>query len=208
MNERMMENNRVTLTGEVVSQFRFNHEVYGEGFYICDLAVKRLSGYVDVLPLMVSDRLMDVSQNLTGYLVEVTGQFRSYNLHDGEKIRLVLSVFVQGIYSVDGHVDTADNNQISLQGYICKAPVYRKTPKGKTITDILLAVNRPYGKSDYIPCLVWGRNANYAANLNIGDCISVTGRIQSRGYIKKLSETEYEERVAYEVSVSTLEVVE
>lgn len=203
-----MENNKVILSGEVVSPFKFNHEVYGEGFYVCDLAVKRLSGYVDVLPLMVSDRLMDVTQDYIGTMVEVTGEFRSYNLHEGDKHRLVLNVFAQEIYSVDSPADSVGNNQISLTGYICKKPVFRETPRGRIITDILLAVNRPYGKSDYIPLVIWGRNAGYAAGLQVGDQINVQGRIQSRAYIKQLSDTQAEERTAYEVSVGKLEVIE
>lgn len=206
MDERMMENNRVTVVGEVVSPFKFNHELYGEGFYICDLAVKRLSGQVDILPLMVSDRLMDVSQDYRGCQVEVSGQLRTYNQNDGEKRRLKLNIFALELYLVEGAIDPRESNEIYLDGYICKEPIYRKTPLGRDVTDLLLAVNRPYGKSDYIPCLAWGRNAAYAAGLKVGDHISVLGRVQSRGYTKKLSDTEIEERVAYEVSVHTLEV--
>ena len=208
MDERMMENNRVTVVGEVVSPFRFSHEVFGEGFYIFDLAVTRLSGTVDTLPVMVSDRLVDVTQDYRGCQVEVTGQFRSYNRHEGEKRRLKLNIFALELYLVEGAIDPRESNEIYLDGYICKEPIYRKTPQGREITDLLLAVNRPYGKSDYIPCIAWGRNAEYAAGLSIGDRISVTGRVQSREYTKKLSDTECEKRVAYEVSVSELEVLE
>lgn len=203
----MIENNRVNVTGELVSGFKFSHEVYGERFYLCDLAVKRLSGYTDILPLMVSERLMDVTQDYRGLVAAVSGQYRSYNHHDGEKPSLELSVFVQEIESMDGLANPKSNNQISLNGYICKEPIYRKTPLGRNIADLLLAVNRPYGKSDYIPCIAWGRNASYVSSLNVGEHIILLGRVQSRKYQKKLSETEVEERTAYEVSISRLEVI-
>ena len=167
MSEKMIENNKVSVIGEVVSEFTFSHEVFGEGFYIADLAVSRLSDQVDVIPLMISERLLDVSK--------------------------------------DYYTKT---NQIFLEGYICKEPIYRKTPLGREIADMLLAVNRPYGKSDYIPCIAWGRNARYASGFGVGSHVCVWGRVQSREYTKKLSETECEKRVAYEVSVSKLECVE
>lgn len=203
----MIENNRVNVTGELVSGFKFSHEVYGERFYLCDLAVKRLSGYTDILPLMVSDRLMDVTQDYGGWVAAVSGQFRSYNHHDGEKTSLELSVFVQEIESMDELANPKSNNQIFLDGYICKEPIYRKTPLGRDIADLLLAVNRPCGKSDYIPCIAWGRNAAYVSSLNVGEHIILLGRVQSRKYQKKRSETEVEERTAYEVSISRLEVI-
>ena len=203
----MIENNRVNVTGELVSGFKFSHEVYGERFYLCDLAVKRLSGYTDVLPLMVSERLMDVTQDYGGWVAAVSGQFRSYNHHDGEKSSLELSVFVQEIESMDELANPKSNNQIFLNGYICKKPIYRKTPLGRDIADLLLAVNRPYGKSDYIPCIAWGRNASYVSTLNVGEHIILLGRVQSRKYQKKRNEIEVEERTAYDVSISRLEVI-
>ena len=204
----MFENNSVNVTGELFSGFKFSHEVYGEGFYLCDLAVKRLSGKKDILPLMVSDRLLDVTKDYRGHVAAVSGQFRSYNRHEGEKTSLVLSVFVREIEFMDEPVNPENNNQIFLDGFICKEPIYRKTPLGRDITDLVLAVNRTYGKSDYIPCIAWGRNAAYAAGLGVGEHIRVLGRVQSRQYQKKLSETEVEERTAYEVSISRLEVIE
>ena len=136
------------------------------------------------------------------------GQFRSYNRHEGAKNRLVLSVFVREIHFLEEFTDYTKTNQIFLEGYICKEPIYRKTPLGREIADMLLAVNRPYGKSDYIPCIAWGRNARYASGFGVGSHVCVWGRVQSREYTKKLSETECEKRVAYEVSVSKLECVE
>ena len=194
--------------GEIASPFFFSHEVYGEGFYMVDVQVKRLSHSEDRIPLTVSERLIDVSQDYIGEFIMVSGQFRSYNRHDEQKNRLVLSVFVREVEFIEEELDGAKTNNIFLDGYICKLPVYRKTPLGREIADLLLAVNRPYGKSDYIPCICWGRNARFASTFEVGEHVQVIGRIQSREYIKKLSETETEKRVAYEVSVSKLECLE
>ena len=208
MSEKVIENNKVSVIGEVVSEFTFSHEVFGEGFYLVSLAVSRLSDQVDVIPLMISERLLDVSKDYRGMTMEAIGQFRSYNRHEGAKNRLVLSVFVREIHFLEEFTDYTKTNQIFLEGYICKEPIYRKTPLGREIADMLLAVNRPYGKSDYIPCIAWGRNARYASGFGVGSYVCVWGRVQSREYTKKLSETECEKRVAYEVSVSKLECVE
>ena len=176
MSDKIIENNQVTIMGEIASDFTFSHEVFGEGFYMVEVKVK--------------------------------GQFRSYNRHEEQKNRLVLSVFVRELEFIDEELDGAKTNSIFLDGYICKLPVYRKTPLGREIADLLLAVNRPYGKSDYIPCICWGRNARYASAFEVGEHVQIIGRIQSRTYIKKLSDTLTEERTAYEVSVSKLECVE
>ena len=207
MSDKIIENNQVTIIGEVASGFTFSHEVFGEGFYMVDVLVKRLSNSDDCIPLMVSERLIDVHQDYTGEYIMASGQFRSYNQHEEKKNRLVLSVFVREISFVEEEVDGAKTNNILLDGYICKRPIYRKTPLGREIADLLLAVNRPYGKSDYIPCICWGRNARFASGFEVGEHVQVLGRIQSREYVKKLSETETEKRVAYEVSVSKLECV-
>lgn len=208
MTEKTIENNKVSIIGEVVSGFAFSHEVFGEGFYILEVSVSRLSEQSDIIPLMLSERLIDVNADYTGMTVEASGQFRSYNRHEGPKNRLVLSVFVREIAFIDEFTDYTKTNQIFLDGFICKAPVYRKTPLGREIADILLAVNRPYGKSDYIPCIAWGRNARYAAGFEVGERIRVWGRVQSREYTKRLDEENCEKRIAYEVSVSKLECVE
>ena len=171
-----------------------------------DVLVPRLSESSDVIPLMISERLLDVTQDYTGEKIAVTGQFRSYNRHEERKNKLVLSVFVRELEFIEEIEENEKTNQIFLDGYICKAPIYRKTPLGREIADLLLAVNRPYGKSDYIPCICWGRNARYAAGFSVGDRCLVWGRIQSREYMKKLSEEDLEKRVAYEVSVSKLDV--
>ncbi len=205
MSDKIIENNQVSIIGEVASGFTFSHEVFGEGFYMVDVLVKRLSNSDDCIPLMVSERLIDVQQDYTGEYIMVTGQFRSYNQHDEKKNKLVLSVFVRELSFVEEELDGAKTNNILLDGYICKRPVYRKTPLGREIADLLLAVNRPYGKSDYIPCICWGRNARFASGFEVGEHVQVLGRIQSREYVKKITETETERRVAYEVSVSKLE---
>ena len=208
MSEKVMENNRVTVIGTIVSDFTFSHAVFGEGFYLVDLSVNRLSEQADVIPLMVSERLMDVTRDYRGCTIEADGQFRSYNRHEGVKNRLVLSVFVREVQFLEEFTDYTKTNQIFLDGYICKEPIYRKTPLGREIADLLVAVNRPYGKSDYIPCIAWGRNARFASGFSVGTRIQIWGRVQSREYTKKLSETECEKRTAYEVSVSKLECVE
>lgn len=151
MSEKVMENNRVTVIGTIVSDFTFSHAVFGEGFYLVDLSVSRLSEQADVIPLMVSERLMDVTRDYRGCTIEADGQFRSYNRHEGVKNRLVLSVFVREVQFLEEFTDYTKTNQIFLDGYICKEPIYRKTPLGREIADLLVAVNRPYGKSDYIP---------------------------------------------------------
>ncbi|MEG0793694.1 MAG: single-stranded DNA-binding protein [Lachnospiraceae bacterium] len=208
MSDKVIENNQVTIMGEVASEFVFSHEVFGEGFYMVDVLVKRLSSSDDRIPLMVSERLIDVTEDYRGEYIMVSGQFRSYNRHDEQKNRLVLSVFVRELSFVDEELDGAKTNSIFLDGYICKAPIYRKTPLGREIADLLLAVNRPYGKSDYIPCICWGRNARYASSFGVGEHVQVLGRIQSREYVKKISEADAEKRIAYEVSVSKLECIE
>ncbi len=205
MADKIIENNQVTIIGKVASSFTFSHQVFGEGFYLVDVLVKRLSDSEDRIPLMVSERLVDVSQDYEGEYIMVQGQFRSYNRHEEKKNRLVLSVFVRELSFVEEADESIKTNQIFLDGYICKPPVYRKTPLGREIADLLLAVNRPYGKSDYIPCICWGRNARYASAFEVGGHVLLWGRIQSREYIKKLGENETEKRTAYEVSVSKLE---
>lgn len=211
MLDKVIENNRVCIIGEVVSEFTFSHEVFGEGFYIANVSVNRLSDMVDIIPLMISERLIDVTKDYRGRKIEVSGQFRSYNRHEGVKNKLVLSIFVRELRFIeDDEVpeEQSKSNQIFLDGYVCKPPIYRKTPLGREIADILVAVNRPYGKSDYIPCIAWGRNARFAGGLEVGSHLQICGRVQSREYTKKIGEEEVEKRVAYEVSVSKIDLVE
>lgn len=208
MADKILENNQVSIVGEIISDFQYSHEVYGEGFYMVEVAVSRLSNFSDYIPLMISERLIDTSQSYIGQKVYVTGQFRSYNRHEELKNRLVLSVFVREIESIEEETEEMKSNQILLDGYICKDPIYRKTPLGREIADLLVAVNRSYGKSDYIPCICWGRNARFAARFEVGVHVQIWGRIQSREYVKRLNEDEVEKRTAYEVSVSKIEYME
>ena len=200
-------NNQVSLMGEIVSPFQLNHEVYGEKFYTVDVEVSRFSDSVDRIHLMVSERLVDADQDYSGKLVKIAGQFRSYNHLENGKVRLVLFVFVKEWEFVEDVKKSNENNRLCLDGFVCKQPVYRKTPLGREVADVLIAVNRMYGKSDYIPCICWGRNARFAAGLSVGTRVQITGRIQSREYYKHINEIETERRVAYEVSVRELQVV-
>lgn len=199
-------NNRAEVIGEVVEDPLFSHEIYGEKFYIFTLRVPRLSGVYDDVKIMISERLIQDVEICPGKKVEIEGQFRSYNSNENGENRLILTVFAKDIR--EQSCDEEKNpNSLYLNGYICKAPVYRTTPFGREITDILLAVNRGYNKSDYIPVIAWGRNARFCKNINVGDNIKIWGRIQSRIYQKHISENEVIEKTAYEVSVSRMEVV-
>lgn len=208
MTDKVFDNNQVSIAGTVISDFTFSHEVFGEGFYVLEVEVKRLSDSSDIIPLMISERLMDITRDYRGTYIEILGQFRSYNKHEEDKNKLVLSVFVREVRLCEEGYESQKPNFIFLDGYICKPPVYRKTPLGREIADILLAVNRPYGKSDYIPCISWGRNARFAEKFVVGGHVHVWGRIQSREYQKRVSDAEIDRRIAYEVSVSKLEYLE
>lgn len=202
----VIENNVVTISGKVVSEVEYSHEVYGEGFYSFYLEVPRLSDSSDKISVTFSERLVPKEKLQLGALLEVEGQFRSYNSYKSESNKLVLTVFAREMVFVEEEKRMKNPNQIYLNGYICKNPVYRMTPFGREITDILIAVNRPYNKSDYIPCIAWGRNARYSQNLTIGDNIKIWGRIQSREYQKKLESGDAVTKTAYEVSVSKMEI--
>ena len=209
MSDEQMGNNRVYIKGEVVSELSYSHEVHGERFYIANICTSRNSGSRDVVPFMVSEKLMSLEHDYNGCVVSINGQFQSYNPHGVGWRKLELFVFVHEVEFLRGEfADNRNNNRILLNGVICKEPIYRKTPLGREITDVFLAVNRSYGKADYIPCIVWGRNAIFAARLKVGNVVNIQGRIQSREYVKWLSEEEKEMRIAYEVSASTLELRE
>lgn len=200
MNEER-QNNRVFIRGEIVTEARYSHEVYGEGFYETDVSVKRLSGQADILPVTISERLIEKHSLTVGSEISAIGQFRSYNkLADG-KSKLMLTVFVKEL--VDAPKAKNPNNVV-LSGYICKPPIYRTTPFSREIVDVLIAVNRAYNKSDYIPCIAWGRNARFVRNLAVGERVALAGRIQSREYVKKISEDESKTMTAYEVSICKL----
>lgn len=201
MNNEQERNNKVFISGEIVSEAEFSHEVYGEGFYEMSVLVKRLSGQGDILPVTISERLIENKNLKVGDNLSGIGQFRSYNkLVDG-KSKLMLTVFIRELLE---YCDFATPNAIVLTGYICKQPIYRTTPFNREIADILVAVNRSYNKSDYIPCIAWGRNARFAKNLAVGEKIAICGRIQSRDYQKRISDDEIKIKTAYEVSISKL----
>jgi single-stranded DNA-binding protein len=202
----LIENNLVTIAGKVISGLEYSHEVYGEGFYSFVLEVPRLSDSNDKIPITISERLVSKDELSKGFILEIEGQFRSYNNYGREGNRLLLTVFAREIEFLEDESKIKNPNQIYLNGYICKKPIYRTTPFGREITDLLLAVNRPYNKSDYIPCIAWGRNARYSQNLFVGDNIKLWGRIQSREYQKKYSSGEAVTKTAYEVSISKMEV--
>lgn len=196
------DTNIVNLRGELEEELTFSHEIFGEKFYSARIKIHRLSDTYDVLPITISERLLEEVNLNENNLVDLVGQLRSYNKNIDNKNKLVLTVFAREIKVVDG--EAKDPNNIFLDGYICKDPIYRKTPLGREISDLLVAINRPYNKSDYIPSIVWGRNAKFAKNLKVGDRVQMWGRVQSRDYEKKLESGETEKRVAYEVSISKI----
>ena len=198
-------NNSVTVIGKIIEECVFDHEVYGEGFYTFKICVERLSENYDVLPITLSERLIDKDLIIKNKAVIVKGQLRSYNNFTDKKNKLVLTVFAREI-EIFEDLPEGNPNSIELNGFICKEPVYRVTPFGREIADILVAVNRAYKKSDYIPCIAWGRNARYVNKLKVGANIKLWGRIQSRVYHKK-SENGVEDKIAYEVSVSRIEYI-
>lgn len=204
MMQHRIENNEVILIGKVVSDSKFSHKVYGEGFYTFDFQIPRLSSSYDVLPITISERILPAG-NLEGKTLEVVGQLRSYNQYSEGKNRLILTVFCLDLKEVSSGELAKSKNHIYLNGYICKKPIYRTTPFGREITDLHLAVNRAYHKSDYIPCIAWGRTARFAESLEVGDHIEVWGRIQSRVYQKKLETGESITKTAYEISINKLD---
>ena len=201
MNYVEKQNNKVYILGEVLTKAVFSHEVYGEGFYEMNVSVKRLSGQKDILPVTISERLIEANKLEVGSTLCAIGQFRSYNKIIDGKSRLMLTVFVRELCEEQY---PQNPNSIALSGYICKAPIYRTTPFEREIADLLIAVNRAYNKSDYIPCIAWGRNARFVKNLAVGEKVALSGRIQSREYTKKISESESKIMTAYEVSISRL----
>ena len=215
MNTNYLDNNYLSLVGKVTGERKFSHEIYGEKFYIFNLEIPRLSGNSDIIPITVSERLIKEDTLNEGKKLLIKGQFRSYNSYENEKNRLILTVFAKDITEVEESNEEENEmtrkdtitNEVVLVGYICKKPIYRQTPFGREISDLLLAVNRAYNKSDYIPCIAWGRNARFCQNLEVGTEVKIVGRVQSRNYEKKHEDGTVETRVAYEVSVGSLEVI-
>ncbi len=216
MNINYADNNHLVLMGKVTSEKRFSHEIYGESFYIFDMEVPRLSSTQDIIPVTISERLIPDEKLEIGKTILIKGQFRSYNSYENEKNKLILTVFAKDIFfedEIESELSKEENkeivsNEVILTGYICKKPIYRQTPFGREIADLLLAVNRAYNKSDYIPAIAWGRTARFCQNIEVGTEVKVTGRVQSRTYEKKFEDGTEETRVAYEVSIGSLEVIQ
>ena len=207
MIDNTLENNVVNIVGRISTKLEFSHEIYGEGFYSFILEIPRLSQNYDKVPIMVSERLMMLDTLGIGTFIEVQGQFRSYNTVGGENHRLLLTVFARDIIFLEEILNVKNPNKIYLNGFVCKKPIYRTTPFGREICDLLVAVNRAYYKSDYIPCICWGRNARFSEGLKLGDNIKLWGRVQSRDYQKKLENGEVKSNIAYEMSVSKMEMI-
>lgn len=199
MNYEQLNNNIVTLSGEILDDPKYSHEIYNEGFYEFNLKVMRLSDAFDIIPVTVSERLLEEYDLKKGKMMSGKGQFRSFNKMEDDKSRLMLTMFIREVEDYNPNINP---NQIDIVGYVCKEPIFRTTPFKREICDVLLAVNRNYNKSDYLPCIAWGRNARFVKNMNVGDKVYASGRIQSREYEKKLENGEIEKRVAYEVSLS------
>lgn len=217
MDTNYLENNYLTLVGKVTGEKKFSHEIYGERFYTFNLSIPRLSGNADIIPITISERLLEEDTLTEGKKLLIKGQFRSYNSYENERNRLILTVFAKDLQEIEEDSEETENdivrkdiitNEVVLIGYICKKPIYRQTPFGREISDLLLAVNRAYNKSDYIPCIAWGRNARFCQNLEVGSQVKLVGRVQSRTYEKKHEDGTIENRIAYEVSVGSLEVME
>lgn len=215
MDTNYLDNNYLILVGKVANEKKFSHEVYGERFYLFNIEVPRLSGVSDIIPITISERLLSGTDISVGNKILIKGQFRSYNTYENGKNRLVLTVFAKDIITEENIKEEEEelkkesvSNEVTLIGYICKKPIYRQTPFKREIADILLAVNRAYNKSDYIPCIAWGRNARFCQNIEVGTCVKIVGRVQSRVYEKKLEDGTVQERVAYEVSVGSMEIID
>jgi len=217
-----LENNYLTLVGKVTGEKEFSHEIYGEKFYRFSLSIARLSGNADIIPITISERLITDETLTEGKKLLIKGQFRSYNSFENERNKLILTVFAKDVQELpeneeqevevegeDGEIAKKEEmtNEVVLIGFVCKKPIYRQTPFGREIADLLLAVNRAYNKSDYIPTIAWGRNARFCQNIEVGTQVKIIGRVQSRQYEKKHEDGTVENKVAYEVSVGSLEVV-
>ena len=217
MDTNYLENNYLTLVGKVTSEKEFSHEIYGEKFYTFDLSIPRLSENADIIPITVSERLITDDMSKIGTKLLIKGQFRSYNSYENEKNKLILTVFAKDMQKLEEEPQDGEENEFAkkdtitnevvLVGYICKKPIYRQTPFGREIADLLLAVNRAYNKSDYIPSIAWGRNARFCQNLEVGSEVKIVGRIQSRNYEKKYEDGSVVKKVAYEVSIGSLEII-
>ena len=216
MDTNYLENNYLTLVGKVTGEKKFSHEIYGEKFYTFNLSIPRLSGNADIIPITISERLITDEMLTEGNKLLIKGQFRSYNSYENERNKLILTVFAKDVEEIKEPEEQEENemvkkdettNEVVLIGFVCKKPIYRQTPFGREIADLLLAVNRAYNKSDYIPTIAWGRNARFCQNIEVGTKVKIIGRVQSRQYEKKHEDGTVETKTAYEVSVCSLEVI-
>ena len=216
MDTNYLENNYLTLVGKVTGEKRFSHEIYGEKFYTFNLSIPRLSGNADIIPITISERLITDEMLQEGTRLLIKGQFRSYNSYENERNKLILTVFAKDVEELKEVEEQEESdivrkeettNEVVLIGFVCKKPIYRQTPFGREIADLLLAVNRAYNKSDYIPTIAWGRNARFCQNLEVGSQVKIVGRVQSRQYEKKYEDGTSEMKVAYEVSICSLELI-
>ena len=216
MDTNYLENNYLTLVGKVTGEKRFSHEIYGEKFYTFNLSIPRLSGNADIIPITISERLITDEMLTEGNKLLIKGQFRSYNSYENERNKLILTVFAKDVEELKEVEESEESdivkkdettNEVVLIGFVCKKPIYRQTPFGREIADLLLAVNRAYNKSDYIPTIAWGRNARFCQNIEVGTQVKIIGRVQSRQYEKKHEDGTVETKTAYEVSVCSLEVI-
>ena len=222
MDTNYLENNYLTLVGKVTGEKEFSHEIYGEKFYRFSLSIARLSGNADIIPITISERLITDETLTEGKKLLIKGQFRSYNSFENERNKLILTVFAKDVQELpeneeqevevegeDGEIAKKEEmtNEVVLIGFVCKKPIYRQTPFGREIADLLLAVNRAYNKSDYIPTIAWGRNARFCQNLEVGAQVKIIGRVQSRQYEKKYEDGTSEMKIAYEVSICSLELI-
>ena len=216
MDTNYLENNYLTLVGKVTGEKRFSHEIYGEKFYTFNLSIPRLSGNADIIPITISERLITDEMLTEGNKLLIKGQFRSYNSYENERNKLILTVFAKDVEELKEVEESEESdivkkdettNEVVLIGFVCKKPIYRQTPFGREIADLLLAVNRAYNKSDYIPTIAWGRNARFCQNIEVGAQVKIIGRVQSRQYEKKHEDGTVESKTAYEVSVCSLELL-
>ena len=203
INDYQTTTNIAHICGEVIDGAKLSHQTYGEAFYTFTMGIFRNSGFEDKVKIMMSERLLATIDLAEGMFLEIKGQIRTYNEAVEGRNRLNIVVFVQEFSVVEDICEYI--NDIHLEGYICKSPLSRTSPLGRRICDLMLAVNRMYNKSDYIPCIAWGRNAIYSGTLDIGDKISITGRLQSRQYKKRTEDGDVLLKTAYEVSVLKLE---
>ncbi len=203
LDENRCETNKAVLQGVIMTELKFSHKSYGESFYLFEVGIGRKSGYRDEIKVVISERLIWDINLAMGMRVKVEGQIRTYNEESDGRSRLNIVVFTRGIQIIAE--DELDENYIYLEGFLCKAPIRRTSPLGRELCDIMLAVNRMYNKSDYIPCIAWGRNATYAGGLEVGTKLSIIGRIQSREYKKRDTDGNIINRIAYEVSILKIE---